>query len=165
MTVQKVLNNNVVIGLNDSNKEIILMGNGIGFGRKKGDYINCNIAEKCFQLSDSVKMKFESIIQNVAYDNMMIAEEVITYAKEVKGLKLSDVIYITLTDHLNFAIERHRDKMDFKNDLLKEIEEKYPKEFQTGLKALEIIKERISMQLWKDEAAFIAMHIVNTEIE
>lgn len=165
MNVEKVLNNNFVIGFNDFHKETILMGKGIGFGLKEGDNIDDTKIEKCFWLSNSTIRRYEAIVQNVSYDNMMLAEEVIRYAKEKQGLKLSEVIYITLTDHLNLAIERHKNNSDFKNDLLLEIEEKYPKEFQIGIKGLELIKEYLKMELLKDEAAFIAMHIVNTEIE
>ena len=36
MRVEKVLNNNLVISVLEQNREIILMGRGIGFGTKTG---------------------------------------------------------------------------------------------------------------------------------
>ena len=36
MRVEKVLNNNLVISVLEQNREIILMGRGIGFGLKPG---------------------------------------------------------------------------------------------------------------------------------
>lgn len=36
LTIEKVLNNNVVIARHDAYKEVVLIGNGLGFNRKKG---------------------------------------------------------------------------------------------------------------------------------
>ena len=35
LTIEKVLNNNVVIARHDAYKEVVLIGNGLGFNRKK----------------------------------------------------------------------------------------------------------------------------------
>ena len=68
-----------------------------------------------------------------------------------------------LTDHISFAIERQRQNMEYRNALLMEIRNFYIQEFQIGCKALEIIKERLNVELSRDEAGFIALHIVNAE--
>lgn len=37
MRIQKVLNNNVVIALDETGAETVLMGRGLAFGRRAGD--------------------------------------------------------------------------------------------------------------------------------
>ena len=37
MQIQKVLNNNVVVALDENGAETVLMGRGLGFGCKAGD--------------------------------------------------------------------------------------------------------------------------------
>jgi beta-glucoside operon transcriptional antiterminator len=77
---------------------------------------------------------------------------------------LNDSIYISLTDHINFAIERNKKGLDIKNALMWEIKKLYKDEFSLGLKALNMIKEKLDVTLPEDEAGFIAMHIVNAEL-
>lgn len=49
-------------------------------------------------------------------------------------------MYITLADHINFAIERQKDGVAIKNALLWEIKKFYNHEFLVGKEALSIIK-------------------------
>ncbi|MCS4481050.1 hypothetical protein JQ035_15655 [Clostridium botulinum] len=39
MVINKILNNNAVITFDDKGKEIIIMGKGIAYGKRKGDFI------------------------------------------------------------------------------------------------------------------------------
>ena len=51
-----------------------------------------------------------------------------------------------------------------KNVLLWDIKRLHKNEFEIGLKALEMIKNRLGVELTEDEAATIAMHILNGEL-
>ena len=58
--IKKVLNNNVVIAQND-NEETILMGLGLGFGKKAGEVVEDKKIEKIF---DKIK-NFHSISPHI----------------------------------------------------------------------------------------------------
>ena len=58
-----------------------------------------------------------------------------------------------------------RQGVEYPNHLLWEITNFYPAEFAVGLQALDIISERLGYRLPRDEAGFIALHIVNAEID
>lgn len=73
-------------------------------------------------------------------------------------------MYITLTDHCWFAIERHHKGVEIKNVLLWEIKRLYPKEFALGREALAIIASRLHVDLPEDEAGFIALHLVTAQL-
>ena len=70
---------------------------------------------------------------------------------------------MTLTEHINFAIERVSQGIEPQNALLWEIKRFYPQEFQLGIYALELIHDRLGILLPEDEAGFIALHFVNAE--
>ena len=56
MIVEKVLNNNVVVSIEPkTRKEIILMGQGIAFGKKIGQEIDESKIEKRFMVEDEVR--------------------------------------------------------------------------------------------------------------
>ena len=79
--------------------------------------------------------------------------------------KLNDTIYISLSDHIYTAIQRFLEGITITNSMLWDIKRFYELEFGLALKALNIIKERFQVELPEDEAAFIALHIVNAEMD
>ena len=72
---------------------------------------------------------------------------------------------MTLTDHVCFAIERRRQGIVFQNSLLAEVKFFYPREYAMGKYALELIADELEIQFGDDEAANIALHLVNAEYE
>ncbi len=164
MDVIKVINNNIVTSMSKDRKEVIVMGNGIGFKVRPGSPIDDSKVEKVFQISNQNKSKFEKMIEQIPMKHIMVASEIISYAKCSLGKELSDNIYISLADHISFAIERQQKGMEFHNALLWEIQRFYNHEFEIGQHAIKHIKTRLKVELPEDEAGFIALHIVNAEL-
>ena len=165
MKIIRILNNNVVSSLDENDSEIVVMGKGIGFQKKPGDEVEESRVEKIFRVPHASVSQFEKLVGEIPYEQVKVADEIIAYARETLNKKLSRNIYITLTDHLNFAVERQKQGIELRNALLWEIEKFYDREFQIGCKATEIIKDRLGVQLTRDEAGFIALHIVNAEMD
>jgi beta-glucoside operon transcriptional antiterminator len=165
MKIDKVINNNVVSVINEQRKELVIMGRGIGFQKKPGQCIDKEKIEKIFTLeSKEASEKFKTLLREVPIEVMEVAEQIIHYAKTTFQKKLNDMIYVALTDHLHFAIERNQQGLDIKNALIWEIKKLYKDEFSIGQQALKIIKDHMKIELPEDEAGFIALHIVNAEL-
>ncbi|MCI8532721.1 MAG: PRD domain-containing protein [Lachnospiraceae bacterium] len=165
MKIAKIMNNNVVSALDEGTREIIVLGKGIGFQKHNGDLIDEVKVEKIFRLSEPARSKFEKLVEEIPYEYVSYTDEIVREATETLGMELNKNIYITLTDHLHFAIERYRRNITFQNALLWEIKRFYSREYEVGLKAVELLKEREGVALSVDEAAFIALHIVNAEMD
>ena len=141
MKILKVINNNVVSACDDKGKEIVVMGKGLGFGKKIGDILDESKIEKKFSMPDESVSRLEEILKDIPYEYAQVANRIIAMVKEKFDMKLSKIIYITLTDHLNFAITRFKKGIEVENALLWEIKRFYQKEFEAGKEALEIIKK------------------------
>lgn len=165
LNIVRAINNNVVGSLDDKGREIIVMGKGIGFQKKTGDTLDEELIEKVFHLPDESQNQFEQLIKEIPYEHMKLASEIIAYVSEHLGKKLSKSIYITLTDHLNCAIERKKQGFEFQNALLWEIKKYYGREYEAGVKALQMVKESTGVELPEDEAGFLALHILNAEVD
>lgn len=165
MKIVKVMNNNVVNALDERDREIIVLGKGIGFQKHAGDLVEESRVEKIFRLPEQSKGQFEKLVEEIPYEYVAYVDEIVKEATELLGKKLNKNIYITLTDHLHFAIERYRQNIHFQNVLLWEVKKFYSREYAIGLRALELLKEREHVELAVDEAAFIALHIVNAEMD
>ena len=164
MKIDKIINNNIVSAIEADGKEVVIMGRGLGFGMKPGKEIPEGKIEKVFRLdSQNSTDKFKELLANLPLEHIQASTEIINYAKSVLNRRLNQSIYITLTDHINFAIERFKEKMMFTTPLLNEIKTFYKEEYLIGEYAVALIERRIGITLPVDEAGFIALHIVNAE--
>lgn len=162
--IEKVINNNIISAYEKSGAEVIVMGRGIGFKKKQGEIVPADQISKIFRIkSRTLAEQFKELLANMPLERVRISDEIISHAKDHLKLKLNQSIYVTLTDHINFAIERVSQGIEPQNALLWEIKRFYPQEFQLGIYALELIHDRLGILLPEDEAGFIALHFVNAE--
>lgn len=142
------------------------MGKGIGFKKSVGDAIDAKLIEKVYTSNaDLTTNKLTQLLSNVRLEHLQVANEIIGFAKVSLGKKLNENIYLTLTDHIDYAIERHNNGLPVRNALLWEIKRFYNHEYLIGKEALTIISNRLDIELPEDEAGFIALHIVNAELD
>ncbi len=166
MNVYKVINNNIVLSKNQDNQEIVVMGSGIGFKKKVGDGIDETRIENIYFSSKEWSVnKLTQMLSSIPIEHIQVANEIISFAKVSLGKKLSENVFLTLTDHISYAIERYENGMEIKNALLWEIKRFYNHEFLIGKEALSIVRNRLGVDLPEDEAGFIALHIVNAELD
>ena len=164
MRIDRVINNNVVSAVEENGTEVVVMGKGVGFQMRHGMTIPEEQIEKVFRLDNPSSMdQFKNLVASLPPERLQISTEVIQYAKGVLNKKLSPNIYLTLTDHINFAIERFQEHMLFGNPLLREVRAFYKEEYMIGTFALDLIERRLGIAFPVDEAASIALHIVNAE--
>ena len=160
--IEKVINNNIISAYEKSGAEVIVMGRGIGFKKKQGEVVPADQISKIFRIkSRTLAEQFKELLANMPLERVRISDEIISHAKDHLKLKLNQSIYVTLTDHINFAIERVSQGIEPQNALLWEIKRFYPQEFQLGIYALELIQDRLDILLPEDEA--VALHFVNAE--
>ena len=133
MRISKVINNNVLSAVDDTGSEVVVMGKGIGYHMKKGMEIPKENIEKIFRLeSPGAVSKFRDLLEKMPLEHLQISAEIIEYARNVLNRKLNESIYLTLTDHINFSIERFEKCMMFSNPLIREVKSFYKQEYLVG---------------------------------
>ncbi|CEE02851.1 Transcription antiterminator LicT [Caldibacillus thermoamylovorans] len=165
MIIKKILNNNAVITKDSNHKEIIVMGKGIAYQKKTGDPIDPSKVYKTFSVdSKTIQNRLIEMIDKIPIEFIKLSERIIYMAKEKLEIPLNDSIYISLTDHIYSSVQRYHQGLPLRNKLQWEIKHLYKKEFEIGLEALMLIKEETGISMLEDEAGFIAMHIVSSEM-
>ena len=159
MQAVKVFNNNAVSVVMPDGREAILVGNGLGFGRRPGDDIDRRRVSKVYYVQNEMQTKFLKMLENVTPQVMQAAER-IALAAEEQDILLSNQSTISLVDHISFALERAHTGTALPNLMLSETRMLYPKEYQVGLQALAIIQQYCGVRLPEDEAGYIALHLV-----
>ena len=166
MQIKQILNNNAVAAIDDAGQDVILMGKGIGWQSKKGEEADAAKIEKIFRMeTDSQQENFKNLLLEASSEVVAVSMLIIDYAKDKLGCQLNKNVYLTLTDHISFAIERQGMGCNFTGPMAYDIQRFYPKEYKIGQKALNFILVRLHVKLPEAEAAAIALHIINAEYE
>ena len=165
MEIIRIYNNNVAVVRGDDGKEMIVIGKGLVFQKHAGDLVDETRVEKCFTLQNArVMTKLEQLIKDMPSIYLSISEEIVEMIRSESDLKLSENIYITLTDHISMSLEREKKGVILGNPFLIEIKQFYKKEFKLAEKAADIIKKHLGLDISEDEIGTITLHIVNASM-
>lgn len=158
--IQKTLSNNVVL-VEKENQKYILVGKGIGFGKKKGVCLenSQSIEEKFISLNGLKENEYEKFLTEVDPKIIELVEKIMEMVKNELGEGLNPNVHVGLIDHINFAIKRLKEGIEIVNPFLVETKLLYPVEFDLAQKAVEILKKYLKIYIPKAEIGFLALHI------
>lgn len=154
--VSKVLNHNglIAIDMND-NREYLLLGKGVGFGKKITERFE--LPEDCTIYSISQKCErgsVKEIIKSVDPMYFEIANRILLEAKKQFG-ELDMGILFPLADHIAFATERIQKGEIISNPLTDDINGEY----KVASLLREILKQEKNIDVDDDEIGYVALHI------
>ena len=165
LRIKKVINNNILCVVDDRGSEMIVTGRGLGFKRKIGERVDPALVEKTYHMEGKAEQrKLRELVEQIPMEHLRLTQDLIEYIKSQVSAPLNESLLITLADHISFAIKRKRDGVEFANPLEGAIMCYYPTEYHLGQHCLRVIREETQTDLHPSEAAFIAMHIVNAEL-
>ncbi|MBM6614557.1 PRD domain-containing protein [Desemzia sp. RIT804] len=166
MRVEKVFNNNVVLAATNEQTEMIVMGKGIGVQKKTGDEIEEEFIEKKFVIQeDEPAEHLKAVYQTLPVEESDAVFAIIVRAEQDLQQTFDSNVYLTLADHIHYAIQRTAEGISLKNPLAWEVRKFYRREYELGKESLAIIERYTGTILDTDEAASIALHFVNAQKE
>lgn len=162
MLIERVLNNNVVVVLNEQGDERIVMGKGIAFQKKPHDEVDTAKIEKIFVPENQPQSdEMKALFRDVAPQDLEAIKMVVDHSENQMGRKLENDLYFLYFDHLAHALKRAKEGIFIPNPLVFDIQRFYPKEFATALEALTLIEEQTGIVFPEGEAGFIALHLAS----
>lgn len=165
MRIKKIINNNILCAVDEKGNELIVTGRGIGFQRHRGEIIDSSLVERTYRMEEKTgQRKLQELVEKIPIEHLDLTEGLIDHIKTQIPQKLNESLLITLADHISFAVARKVQGVEFSNPLKGSIMCYYPTEYHLGQYCLKVIREKLDVSLHEDEAAFIALHIVNAEL-
>lgn len=166
MRIYKIINNNIISAKDENELEVILMGKGLGFNKKKGDLVEKEKVEKTYHLDNKTHLeRLINLLSSIPIEHIDLCLDIVSHIQDKFDYKLNENIYISLTDHISFAIKRREKGYNFTNPLLQEIRNIYKQEFDLGLYAVNYLNKNLNINFDEHEAGSIALHIVDAEYE
>ena len=158
--ITKILNHNTVLALNqEDNLENLVMGKGVGFGRKPGERVDFSADATVYQLSQKCdRGNPRDLVKRIDPLYLNIANAIILDAKNTFG-QVDPSILIPMADHIAFAAQRIRKNAPIGNPLTPDIKALFPDEFQVACRGGDLILEQTGLRFSDDELGYIALHI------
>lgn len=163
MQIVRIFNNNAVLALDEEGDEVVAMGKGLGFSQQIGNMVDQNKIEKIFK-ENAVDISVEELFVTLSTPEIDSLLAIIDLATTELGEKYQANLYITLADHIHFALERFEKGLVITNPLAWNIRRLFPDEYAIGYQALDIIENHLHVRLPNDEASSIALHLVNARM-
>ncbi|WP_236786316.1 PRD domain-containing protein [Anaerococcus ihuae] len=166
MKIYKIINNNIISAKDENGLEVILMGKGLGFNTKKGELVDKEKVEKTYHLDNKTHLeRLINLLSSIPIEHIDLCLDIVSHIQDKFDYKLNENIYISLTDHISFAIKRREKGYNFTNPLLHEVRNIYKQEFDLGLYAVNYLNKNLNINFDEHEASSIALHIVDAEYD
>ena len=158
--VSRVLNNNGVIAIDmDDNQEYVLLGKGLGFGKKVSERFEKPEGTSVYRLAeDTERGSARALAQSVEPEFIEIADTVMQEAESRFG-SIDRRVMLPLADHLSFAAARVRNGEQISNPLTEDIRILLYKEYKVAGCIAPLLKQKLQIELDEHETGYIALHV------
>lgn len=156
----KVLNNNGILVYDEkSGKEMILLGNGIGFGKRPTQQMEQLPGAKVYSLVTRKKqMTVLQTVNGIRPEFIEATGKIIDEAEKMFGKVKRDIL-LPMADHIALAVKRAKEKRQIPNPFTPDIKVLFAREYAAALKGREVIRDMTGYEISDDEVGFIALHI------
>ena len=159
------MNNNVALVQDEQQQELIVVGSGIAFGKKKNDLVAADKVEKVFRLkTDESRENFMALLKDVPLDFITTTYEVIDSLSKKYAYPVQEYIYVTLTDHI-FCSYQAVQQGRYKQSDLPDASSMHPIPYKIAEEAINIFRTRLLDKFPEDEVNRIAYHFINAQGE
>lgn len=164
MRISRIYNNNVVLTVDHHGKESVMIGRGIAFGKRKGQLVDPAAVEQTFVPEQGMSgERLSMTLSEIPAEILSIATLLESKVRAEGALELSNSFILPLADHLHYAVVRARDGVRVEYPLAPEVTVLYPREVEYGRTVLQMVRERLQVELDPNEAIPLALHLVNAQ--
>lgn len=156
----KVLNNNGLLVYDErAKRELIFLGNGVGFGKRPTEKLADIKGAKVYSLVTRQKnQSVLKVVNGISPEFIEVAGRIIEEAEKVFH-EVNHEILLPMADHIALAAKRARENRQMANPFTPDIRVLFSGEYSVALKGRDIIREMTGCEITDDEVGFITLHI------
>ena len=158
--VEKVLNHNVMITVNEEDmQEYLIMGKGVGFGKKVAERIEKPSDAQIYSLIEAgKKTEKNSSVKEIDPFYLEAANMLLETAEKRLG-KVDRSVMIPLADHIEFAVKRIKEQGEISNPLTQDIKILFHGEYKVAEEICPFLEKEAGIKISESEVGYIALHV------
>ena len=155
-----MLNHNSVIAVKtEDKKEYLILGKGVGFGKKVSERVEKRAEDTVYSLRELTERgDAREIVKTVSPVCLELANEVLNRAEKEFG-KIDRSILFPMADHIAFAVRRIQNGEQISNPLTCDIQALFHMEYKAAECIRPILREQLQVEIDEHEIGYIALHI------
>ena len=161
MRAIRSINNNIAVCIDSTGTEVVAMGKGIGYGKMPHEVSLDDVTHNYYRVDER---ELEGV-RDIPHEVLDFAATEVDRIGGQLAYQLSPNFVFTLADHIAFAIKRARQNLQVRMPLAFDVEQNYPDEYRIGRQMVRRIRRVFDVVLRDDEAAGIAVSIVNARVD
>ena len=158
MKVIKKINNNVALGLDGKDHEVIIFGKGIGFEKMPYELTDLSRVERTYY---DIDRRYYGLLTEIPEKTFLLVTSLLDIARSKIQGNLNPNLVFVLADHIHFAIERYQKGMNIALPYSYEMEYEHPELNEIAQWFIRRINEQMHVHLSKGEVTSITMHFLN----
>lgn len=158
--VVKALNHNAVLALESSaNKEYLILGKGIGFGKKVSQRIEPSEDCTVYSLTAvSKRGRAAELLKEIQPVYLEMADAILNDAEREFG-ELDREVLFPMADHIAFAVKRIEKGEIITNLLTQDIQVLFYKEYKAASLIRPLLWKEKQIEIPDDEIGYVALHV------
>lgn len=155
----KTLNHNAILVVGDDNQEYLILGKGIGFGKKVSERIETVGDASIYSMKNvSEPGTAKQMVRDVPAECFEISNRILEQAEQVFGTIDRDILF-PMANHLAYAVKRMKEGEQISNPLTSDIRILFYKEYKLAELAKPLLKDMMHVEIMEDEIGYIALHV------
>lgn len=158
MKVIKKINNNVAIGIDGKNREVVLFGKGVGFPQIPYELKSMMNIERTYYDLDK---KYYALLNEIDVDLLNLIDSMMDVVKSKVPGNWNPSATFLIADHINFCLQRIKQGLTVNFPYSYEIETEFPEYNKMAKWIVYNINNKLNVKLEKGEITCIAMHLIS----
>ena len=143
----------------DDHKEVLIMGKGVGFGRKVAERIEVRPEDRLYSLQKyKERGGAKEIVKSIAPEFLEVTNAVLDEAEKIFG-KIDRMVLFPLAYHIAFAVKRIQNHEQISNPLTEDIRVLFHMEFKAAESIRPLLQKQFGIDIEDDEVGYVALHI------
>lgn len=164
--ITRPLNHNALLAFDmEDSREYLVVGRGVGFGRKPGERVGLESLTgagdlQLYLLTQQVGGRGtpRELIERIDPAVLDVAEGILEDARATFGAVDPNML-LPLADHLAFSVTRVRGGGALSNPLTEDIRALFPREFEVARRGVAELERELGVTLGDDETGLVALHV------
>lgn len=98
LIVDKIVNNNIVIAKDFRGREVVAIGKGVGFRKRKNEAVHRSEIMKTYVLLDKVDSGVLTLFEEIQFEVIETSQKIIDYAQEKLNVKFNVNLLMSLSE-------------------------------------------------------------------
>lgn len=159
MQITKIFNNNAVEAMDGEGREVVAVGPGIGFQRRRGEQVDEQAISRVYRRLDGRSAALEALISSLPVEVLVLGARVAETLRAQHAVALPTAVEVALADHVWRTLQEVRSGSSRRCAPPWDVVSALPRAHRCAQTVAAVVEQLTGVRLPSDEPGWIALHL------